>query len=70
MGLGNSRCGVSVDTAAEFRDYDNIQECIQTGGNSRCGHCRRFSARLTLTLYLLYGVYIVFIVWCSRSQRV
>ena len=67
MGLGNSRCGVSVDTAAEFRDYDNIQECIQTGGNSRCGHSRRISARLTLTLcycmgltfHLLYAVLVL-----------
>ena len=39
-------------------------------GNSRCGHRRRISARLTPTLYLLYGAYIVFIFWCSRSQRV
>ena len=45
-------------------------------GNSVCGHCSRisridiFSARLKHTLYLLYGVYDVFIVWCSCSQRV
>ena len=30
---------------------------------------RKISARLTLTLYLLYGAHIVFIVWSSRSQK-
>ena len=45
-----------VDTATKFRYYDNIPESTRTDGNSRSGHHRRISTRLTLTLYLVYGV--------------
>ena len=54
---------LAVDTAAEFRDYDTIQDSTYTGGNSVSGHSSRISARLTLTLYLVFSV------WCSSSQR-
>ena len=39
--------------------YDNIQDSFYIGGNLHCGDSRRFSARLSFTLYLVYSVLVL-----------